>query len=307
MKIARFPLARRYLLAAVFALLVPGGCAWIETKQGEWIFNPVQSEWRGFRGLPEGWSEQRIPVGTHGEKIHAWWAPVADPGAPVLLYLHGARWNLTGSITRIPRWNSMGFSVLAIDYRGFGKSIMASGTAPSEQSATDDALAAWQTLMQLTPGRKHFIFGHSLGGAMATQVALKYPDANGLILEGSFTSVPDMIREMRWGFLPVSFLVTQRFDNLDRIDDVAVPVLVVHGTADDVVPFAMGERLFAAARAPKRFLKLEGGNHHNLTANFFSDYRATIAEHFNLPLPLPTPTVAGPNSGSAGAVGSGSR
>lgn len=302
MKIVLSSLRPRYWLLAAFALIVLGGCAWIETKQGEWIFNPVQSEWRGFRGLPEGWSEQWIPVGSRGEKIHAWWAPVADPQAPVLLYLHGARWNMTGSVTRIPRWNNMGFSVLAIDYRGFGKSLLAGGGAPSEQSATDDALAAWQHLLNMTPGRRHFIFGHSLGGAMATQVALKYPQADGLILEGSFTSVPDMIREMRWGFLPVSFLVSQRFDNLDRIDDVTVPVLVVHGTSDDVVPFTMGERLFAAAKAPKRFLKLEGGNHHNLTANFFNDYRATVAEHFKLALPA-----AAAGAGQAGPVGSASR
>ncbi len=294
------PGLRRILLATAIILL--SGCAWLETKQGEWIFNPVQSEWRGFRGLPEGFSEQWIPVGTRGETINAWWAPVADPNAPVLLYLHGARWNLTGSVTRIPRWNAMGFSVLAIDYRGFGKSIMASGAAPSEQSATDDALAAWEHLAKLAPRKKRFIFGHSLGGAMATQLALKYPDASGLILEGSFTSVPDMIKETRWGFLPVGFLVTQRFDNIDRIDDVTVPVLVVHGTSDDIVPFAMGERLFAAAKAPKRFLKLEGGNHHNLTANFFGEYQRTIAEHFQLPLAMAASGRAAATSAAGSAL-----
>jgi hypothetical protein len=291
---------RRFLLAVTIIML--GGCAWLETKQGEWIFSPAQSEWRGYRGLPEGFSEQWIPVGSNGEKLYAWWAPVADPNAPVLLYLHGARWNLSGRVTRIPRWNAMGFSVLAIDYRGFGKSIMASGAAPSEQSATEDALAAWQHLAKLAPQQKHFIFGHSLGGAMATQLALKHPEASGLILEGSFTSVPDMIKETRWGFLPVGILVTQRFDNIDRIDDVTVPLLVVHGTSDDVVPFAMGERLFAAAKAPKRFLRLEGGNHHNLTANFFAEYQRTVAEHFHLPLVSATVASRGPGTQAAGSA-----
>ena len=138
---------------------------------------------------------------------------------------------------------------------------------------------------------------------MATQLALKYPDASRLILKGSFTSVPNMIKETRWGFLPISFLVTQRFDNIDRIDDVTVPVLVVHGTSDDIVPFAMGERLFAAAKAPKRFLKLEGGNHHNLTANFFGEYQRTIAEHFQLPLA----TAASERAAATPAAGSAMR
>jgi len=282
MSLSLFSSARSRWIAALVAILLLGGCAYIETKQGEWIFNPVQGEWRGYRGPPAEFREQWIPVGKRDEKLYAWWSPVADPNAPVLLYLHGARWNLTGSVTRIPRWNRMGFSVLAIDYRGFGKSVAADGAAPSEASANEDAEAAWDHLATLAPRSKRFIFGHSLGGAMAMHLALRNPQAGGLILEGSFTSVPDMIKETRWGFLPLGFLVTQTFDNIDRIDDVAVPVLVAHGTADDIVPFAMGERLFAAARAPKRFFRAEGGSHHNLTASFFDDYQQAVFELFKL-------------------------
>lgn len=272
-------------IATIVAIFFLGGCAYLETKQGELIFNPVQGEWRGFRGLPAGFSEHWIPVGQQDEKLNAWWAPAADPNAPVLLYLHGARWNLSGSVTRIPRWNRMGFSVLAVDYRGFGKSVAANGTAPSEQRANEDAEAAWKYMVNLTPNAKHYIFGHSLGGSMAISLALRHPDANGLILEGVFTSVPDMIRETKWGFLPVGWLVTQRFDNIDRIDDVNMPVLVVHGTADDIVPFSMGEKLYAAAKAPKKFLRAEGGSHHNLTANYYDQYVQAIVELFGLNLP----------------------
>ena len=272
-----------------------GGCAYLDTKQGDWIFNPVQGEWRGFRGRPAGIEEVWIPVGNKGEKLHAWWAPQAGPNAPALLYLHGARWNLTGSVTRIPRWNQMGFSVLAIDYRGFGKSAFADGSSPTEQSANEDAAAAWAYLVARSPSAdtKRFIFGHSLGASMATHLAINEKSANGLILEGAFTSIPDMIKENKWGFLPVGFLVTQRFDNIERINEVKIPILIVHGTADTIVPFVMGERLYAAAKAPKRMLRAEGGSHHNLTANFFDDYLRAVAEHFGLNLPRAAQSAGG--------------
>ena len=264
------------------ALAFASGCAYLETKQGDWIFNPVQGAWRGYRGTPAGVEEVWIPVGTRGEKLHAWWSPQPDQDAPVLLYLHGARWNLTGSVTRIPRWHRMGFAVLAIDYRSFGKSAFADGSSPTEQSANEDAEAAWRYLVARSPGTRRFVFGHSLGGSMATHLALKEKDVHGLILEGTFTSVPDMIKETRWGFLPVDFLVTQRFDILHRIDGVSVPVLFAHGTEDSIVPFAMSERLFAAAKAPKRLLRAEGGSHHNLTVAYFDEYQRAVSEHFGL-------------------------
>jgi len=76
--------------------------------------------------------------------------------------------------------------------------------------------------------------------------------------------------------------VTQKFDNIDRIDDIKVPLLIAHGTQDSIVPFSMGEKLFAAARAPKRFFRADGGSHHNLTASYFDDYKRAIVEHFAL-------------------------
>lgn len=277
----KHPILRRF--AIVVLAITVAGCAYIESKQGEWIFRPTDSTWWGSRPLPSTFVDKDIPVFVNGkptgETIHAWWAPVADPNAPVLLYLHGARWNLTGSVTRIPRWNQMGFSVLAIDYRGFGKS---SPRTPSEQSANEDAESAWAYLNTLAPASRRFIFGHSLGGAMATHLALKDPAADGLILEATFTNIPDMVRTSQYGFLPVSALITQRFDNIDRIDDVKIPVLIAHGTEDGIVPYAMGEKLFAAATSRKRFFRADGGTHHNMTSRFYDEYSRAVKEHFGL-------------------------
>src|SRR4030095_14597208 len=101
-----------------------------------------------------------------------------DPNAPVILYLHGARWNLTGSVTRIDRWRQLGFAVLAVDYRGFGQS---SDIAPTEAYAYAEPEPAWNHLKKLAPGRSRYIVGHSLGGAIAAELARRRPEASGLV------------------------------------------------------------------------------------------------------------------------------
>jgi alpha-beta hydrolase superfamily lysophospholipase len=264
--------------ALVLVALVIGGCAYLsDEKQGELIFRPSKDAWRGFSGADYPYQEQWIGVGDH--KLNAWWTRADDPNAPVMLYLHGARWNLTGSVTRIERWRKLGFSVLAVDYRGFGKS---SGTAPTEAYAYDDAEAAWDYLATLAPGKPRFIVGHSLGGAIAVELARRRPEAAGLVLEATFTSVRDMIDRSPWSFLPVRLILTQKFDALSKIGDVKMPVLVTHGTRDSIVPVEMGERLYDAASAPKKFIKVEGAGHHNLSGAAFDEYRRALQEIFKL-------------------------
>src|SRR3954463_16215326 len=127
--------------AAALALLA-GGCAYLtHEKQGELIFRPTRETWWGFDASRYKFQDQWIPVGRNGDRIHGWWLPGDRADAPAVLYLHGARWNLTGSVTRIERWKQLGFSVLAVDYRGFGEST---NIAPTEELAYEDAEAAWQ-------------------------------------------------------------------------------------------------------------------------------------------------------------------
>jgi pimeloyl-ACP methyl ester carboxylesterase len=272
----------RYVAAALAALLVASGCAWLEQKQGELIFSPVKGEWRGAPAS-HTYAEHWIPVGSTGDRLHAWWAEAKNPQAPVMLYLHGARWNLSGSTSRIARWRDLGFSVLAIDYRGFGQST---DVSPSEQLSYEDAQAAWAYLGKLAPGKPRYIVGHSLGGAIAVDLAVRHPEASGLVVEATFTSVREMIATQRWWYAPVEFLLTQEFDNRAKIGLVRMPVLVVHGTADNIVPYEMGEKLYELAPQPKRFIRVEGGSHHNLSAAAFDEYRRTLAELFHVNLPM---------------------
>ena len=253
-------------------LLLAGGCAYWTEKQGELIFRPTKDAWRGFHGAAS-YDEHWIPVGAEGQKLHAWWIKADEPDAPVLLYLHGARWNLTGSVTRVDRWRKLGFNVLAVDYRGFGQS---SDLSPSEETAYEDAEAAWTYLARIAPQAPRYIVGHSLGGAIAVELARRQPEAAGVVLEATFTSVKDMIAHSAWSFLPVDLILTQEFDALKKIPELRVPLVVVHGTRDAIVPFEMGEKLYAAARVPKRFIKVEGGSHHNLSYVAFDEYQAAL-------------------------------
>jgi uncharacterized protein len=264
------------LLAGV---LLVGGCAYLSEKQGDLIFRPTTATWRGFNDAQYSFDERWIPVGNDGQRLHAWWLKGDAPNAPAVLYLHGARWNLTGSVTRIERWRQLGFAVLAVDYRGFGQS---SNVAPTEALAYEDAEAAWEYLARLAPGRSRYIVGHSLGGAIAVELARRRPDAAGLVLEATFTSVRDMIDHSPWGFLPVGLILTQKFDTLSKIGEVKMPVLITHGTNDSIVPVEMGERLYEAANAPKRFIKVEGAGHHNLSGAGFDQYRAAIGDLFGI-------------------------
>jgi uncharacterized protein len=271
---------RRGLARAAAALLLAaavGGCAYLAEKQGELIFRPTKDTWRGYQSAGLVYDERWIPVGANGDRLHAFWAKADDPAAPVLLYLHGARWNLTGSVTRIERWRRMGFNVLAIDYRGFGKSSEAS---PTEELAYEDAEAGWDYLRAAEPSRPRYIVGHSLGGAIAAELALRRPDASGVVLEATFTSIRDMVEHTAWRVLPVGLILTQQFDTISKVPRISQPLLVVHGTNDSVVPYEMGERLYAAAAGPKRFIRVEGGSHHNLSAVAGEQYRLALGELF---------------------------
>ena len=281
---------RRWLagwLSAVLAAGLLGGCQALDRQQRAWIFQPGDRTWSGglaaAAGMDDVWIDY-TPPGLHAAsrepvRLHGLWLPPARPDAPVLLYLHGARYDVRGSAPRMRRMHQLGFGVLGVDYRGFGRS---SAALPSEAQSYADARAAWDWLAARHPQARRFVFGHSLGGAIAVHLASNVPDEAGLIVEGSFTSVPDVFSTFRWGWLPVAPLVTQRFDAASRIAQVGSPVLVVHGSADALIPPALGRALFDKAAEPKRFVLVEGGSHHNTNAVGQAQYRQALSELFGL-------------------------
>ena len=277
---------RAAALACVFALALAGltaGCSSLDEQQRKWIFQPSDRTWWGGLSAAEGMQDRWIEFTSRqtGQpvRLHGLWIAQADPGAPVLLYLHGARWDVRGSAHRMRRMHELGFSVLGVDYRGFGQSTPG---LPSEALAYEDARAAWDWLATQQPQARRYLFGHSLGAAVAVQLAAEAPGAAGLIVEGGFTSIPDVVGSFKWGWVPVGPLITQRFDAASRITNVRVPVLVVHGSEDTLISPALGRALYEQAREPKRFVLVQGGSHHNTNALGQAQYRQSMSELFGL-------------------------
>ncbi|HAJ14188.1 MAG TPA: alpha/beta hydrolase, partial [Comamonadaceae bacterium] len=256
-------------------------------RQRTWIFQPSdRSWWRGEEaaaGMEEIWIDFVSAETGQSTRLHGLWSPHDDfhrrPDAPVLLYLHGARFNVVGSAFRMRRMQALGFSVLAIDYRGFGKSTP---ILPSEAMAYEDARAAWAWLAERYPDRPRYIFGHSLGSAIAIDLATHATDEAGTLVEGAFTSIPDVVRSFKWGWLPLDPLISQRFEAVQRVGRIGSPLLVVHGSQDNLIPHALGRRLFDAAQGRKAFVLVEHGTHHNTHSVGQDQYRTALTQLFGL-------------------------
>jgi alpha-beta hydrolase superfamily lysophospholipase len=277
---------RRLLFAvAAAAAALTMGCATLDDYQREWIFQPSDRSWGGSADLADGMEDVWIPfqssVTGKPARLHGLWlaADQHPQDGPVMLYLHGARWNVSGSAPRIRRMQQLGFSVLAIDYRGFGKSTPG---LPSEEMAYEDARAAWDWLAAHHGSRPRYVFGHSLGGAIAIDLASHVDDERGVIVEGTFTSIADVASSMKWGWLPVGPLITQRFESIRKVAKVHSPLLVVHGAEDSLIHSDLGRRLYDAAPGPKQFLLVEGGSHFSTMSVGQAQYRQALAQFFSL-------------------------
>ncbi|GAC1036589.1 alpha/beta hydrolase [Pseudomonas sp. No.117] len=288
-------LRRRWIPLLFVTLLlgvgVPYGCSELAYRERLWVFSiePGNASW--FTGVPEGVRQFNIPVSsglTGTDYLHAWWWPSRHPDAPAVLYLHGTRWNLTAQVRRIATLRQLGYSVLAIDYRGFGESP---GELPSERSVYQDAQSAWQQLQKLQPeASKRYIYGHSLGGAVAVDLAWRIardgdadgdsPGAAGLIIESTFTTLADAASAVIDTRFPLRWLMSEKFDSLAKIADIHLPVLIVHGSDDRYVPPRFSEALYAAARPPKRLLLVPGGTHSNSMVIGTRDYAEALRQLF---------------------------
>jgi uncharacterized protein len=223
-------------------------------------------------GLPQ--AEEVVLTTSDGERLIAWHvAPRGD--RPVVLYFQGNGGGLVLRAMRFGRLIADGTGLLALSYRGYGGST----GRPSELGLLRDAQAAYAFAAARYPAERLILYGESLGTGVAVALAADHKVGK-LVLEAPFTSAVD-IGAAAYPFLPVRLMMHDRFRSDERIGKVTVPVLVLHGARDEIVPIVYGERLYALVTAPKKFVRFPEGHHSDL-----DDYGASAAVRDFLAAPI---------------------
>jgi fermentation-respiration switch protein FrsA (DUF1100 family) len=202
-------------------------------------------------------AEEIALTSSDGTRVLAWYVLPRDD-RPVVLYFHGNGGALRYRVPRFAPLVADGTGLLALSYRGYG----GSDGSPSEDGLIADAAALYDFAAARYPARKLVLWGESIGGAVAIALAARKPVA-ALILEAPFTSAAD-IGASAYPIFPVRLLMKDQFRSDLRVKDVKAPILVMHGAIDNIVPIAFGERLFALASEPKRFVRFARGVHNDL-------------------------------------------
>jgi uncharacterized protein len=268
------------LMLLALVLLSQTGCAWWSTQQRQWGFRPTPGQAPpGFKGLREGDQKYFVAVPGTDERISLWWLPHAQAQAPTVLYLHGTFRNLYRNLPKIEALREAGFSVLAVDYRGWGQS---SPIVPSEETIYQDAELAWGELLRYQPNpAQRVLFGHSMGGGVAIELAHKRRhgrDYGALVIESTFTRWPDMAASVGVLGRVLSWFLIDRFDSVAKIGQVDAPLFIMHGRLDNTVPVRMAQRLRDAAPPGVRYAEFPEGSHSRLHSDDPVAYQALWQE-----------------------------
>jgi fermentation-respiration switch protein FrsA (DUF1100 family) len=251
------------VLGSLFFLIIVGGCLMVLSPSlaEALLFQPS----RGDPGPPPrlaGIDGVSLTLSaSDGVKIQGWWYDTGgeEPSLAVL-FLHGNAGDISHRTPIAQGLLEQGLSVLLLEYRGYG----GSEGKPGEEGLSLDAEAGMDFLEGEVGGAgRVIVFGRSMGGAVASRLAAnRSPGA--LILESSFTSLEGMARVLYRILPPFLFRrLRGRFDTLGELKRVSAPILVIHGTEDEIVPFRMGEELFAASGEPRSWLPVEGAGHND--------------------------------------------
>ncbi|MDR3374878.1 MAG: alpha/beta hydrolase [Ancalomicrobiaceae bacterium] len=245
------------LIAAGLVIVYLIACLTLWAGESLFIYHPdPRRTTPQAAGLQAADRTQVLEVKTgDGQTLVAWYVD-SGPSAPLALFFHGNGGTLRHVVDPIDQLAAFGLTVLAIDYRGYGGST----GWPSEKGLLIDAEAALAYVTSL--GRRSdqiLLVGQSLGSGVAVQLAARHRFA-GVLLDSPFSSIEDVAANMLPMF-PVRLLLRDRFRSDRFIGAIDAPLMIVHGDNDWTVPFRFGEKLFAAARDPKTFVRLPGGAH----------------------------------------------
>ncbi|MBL1176520.1 alpha/beta hydrolase [Pantanalinema sp. GBBB05] len=273
---------QRFLLVVILLLIAYfSTCLWLFLRQRDLIYRPSSQ----LAMLPSAsafnlpYQDIWVPIARSHSRLHAWWIPAPSrqekfallPNEPInilttpktMLYLCGVGRNMGdyNYLARVSAFRQLGFSVFVFDYRGYG---LSQGSFPHELQVYEDSQAAWNYLRDVRriPAKQIVIYGESLGGAIAIDLAIKHPNAGGLIMQSSFTAMAEVIQHRKvLQLFPINLLLTEKFNSLAKIRSLHIPVLFLHGQADSVVPFAMSQQLYDAASEPKQLFLIPDADH----------------------------------------------
>ena len=241
----------------IIAIAYVGLCAFVYFRQSKYLYYP-EKKISATPSMLQLNFEDVVLETQDGESIGAWYIPVGpDPKRGLtLLFCHGNAGNIGHRLESIFTFHSLGMHVLIFDYHGYGTST----GKPGEAETYEDVLAAWNYLVNIrgVPREHIIVLGRSLGGAVAAWLAARV-GPRALVLESSFTSVPDMAQNA-FPFLPARWLSRFKYNTLARLPLVGCPVLVAHGTSDRTIPISHGRKLFEYAKEPKQFIEFDGAH-----------------------------------------------
>ncbi|MDY7012296.1 MAG: alpha/beta fold hydrolase [Cyanobacteriota bacterium] len=267
-----------WLAMGTIAIAYTSICLALMRWQTRLIFFPTPTLTLTPQSLGLSYEEVWLPISQAEERLHGWWLPATADSRGTVLFLHGNGSNVSENLEQAYRWVKLGFNVFLFDYRGYGRS---EGPFPNEQRVYEDAQVALDYLLErreIDP-REIIVYGHSLGGAIAIELATHNPQVAGLVIEGSFTSLRNMVdRAGIYSLFPVNWLLSQRFDSLSKVASLPMPILYIHGTSDETVPHSMSQTLFAATQAPKQLYLVPGAGHNDVAAVADREYLETLSE-----------------------------
>ena len=259
------------ILITLTCLLISGGCKEVVNK---FAFHPDTKNVIPSDHLPRNVQEIYIET-IDNIKIQSYLIP-DNSSDKLLIYFHGNAGNIGHRLQDLIRLNSFGINVFGIGYRGYGKSQ----GKPSEDGIYIDGKSALDYATDVLGFKEEdiIIFGRSIGTTVAINVSQDIR-INRLILVTPLTSGKDYAKASGIGF--VSSLAGDSFDNINKIEKVSCPILVIHGSHDKVIPFEMGEEIFNKAKSEKLFIKIEGANHNNLSTKYQDNYWPPIYMFIN--------------------------
>jgi alpha-beta hydrolase superfamily lysophospholipase len=244
-----------------------------------------------------GWAFQDVFLPVGGDQTHGWFLPLNDSRG-VVLFSHGNAGNIADRLESIGLLRELGFSVMAYDYGGYGKST----GDPSERRCYADIRAVWRYLTEARgiPPERIVLFGRSLGGAVTADLA-KDVEPAAVVLESTFLSTRDVARDMfRW--FPFAPFVTYRFETKNKIADFRAPLLLIHSPDDRLILFHNGKELFERAHEPKTFLQISG-DHNEGFVQSMTVYVQGWEDFLQPLLPRPEPNADGKESPEQALIG----